>query len=114
MASDLMGACRLGPAVSDDAPNILWQPMSPASGGYTVCLMTRPRERSGYWIKSYGGVKQREKIANFADKERPNLSEHFYLVLKYLLSHLTGKIDAKSGKVGVLLQCIVRITAHSS
>jgi hypothetical protein len=35
-----------------------------------------------------------------ANKERPNLPAVIFILLflKYLLSHLTGKIDAESGK----------------
>jgi hypothetical protein len=52
-------------------------------------------QRLNLWI-----VKQRRKIASFANKKRPNLPEVIFILLflKSLLSHLTGKIDAESGK----------------
>jgi hypothetical protein len=40
------------------------------------------------------------EIASFANKERQNLPELIFILLflKYLLSHLTGKIDAINRK----------------
>jgi hypothetical protein len=48
-------------------------------------------------------VKWRGKITSFSNKERPNSPVVIFILLflKYLVSYLTGKIDAESGKIGV-------------
>jgi hypothetical protein len=55
-------------------------------------------------------VKQRGKFASFVNKERPNLLAITFILLflNYLPSHLTGKIDAESGKSKEFFYIFVR------
>jgi len=57
-------------------------------------------QKRGKDISKLKTVKQRGKIASFANKERQNLPAVIFILLflKYLLSHFTGKIDAESGE----------------